>query len=69
MSAKLIADALTAKPFVPFEVITQEGLALRVPGPGTISFTGDKKSVIICEGAGCHILRMAEVNSVRALSR
>ena len=69
MSAKLIADALATKPFVPFEVTTDKGRAIRVPGPGTISFTGDKNSVIICEGASCHLLLLNQVNSVHILAR
>jgi hypothetical protein len=68
MSAKLIADALSAKPFVPFEITTDNGRAIPVPGPGRISFTGDKKSVIVCEGASCHLLSVSQVNSVRPLA-
>lgn len=69
MSEKLIGDAFATKPFVPFEVTTDKGRAIRVPGPGTISFTGDKKSVIVCEGANCHVLLLNQLNSVHVLPR
>ena len=69
MSVKLIAEALATKPFIPFEVTTDKGRAILVPGPGTVSFTGDKKSVILCEGASCHVLLLNQVNSVRILAR
>jgi hypothetical protein len=67
MSAKLIAEALCTKPFIPFEV-TANGLVARVNGPGLISFTTDKKCVIICEGPSFHILQLNQVESVHRLS-
>jgi hypothetical protein len=69
MSVKMITDALATNPFVPFEVTTDQGRSIRVPGPGTMTFTGDKKTVKICEGANCHLLAVTQVSSVRSLAR
>ena len=67
MSAKLIAEALCTKPFVPFEV-TAKGRVVRVNGPGLVSFTDDKKRIIICEGPSFHILPVNQVESVHSVS-